>query len=105
MRISDWSSDVCSSDLQDRLDELAQTNRALQRALVRQKRKSSDLQDKLNLLESEKRDLELKLSEGKSLTTALRECAAGSGDATVLFLRPPSAGEIGRASCRESGWQ
>src|SRR3546814_15669944 len=107
MRISDWSSDVCSSDLQ-RWQERALNSGPRPSAEVvedgdeTQRRRNSPLP----ILKSSSR-LKLMLAElcEKALTfTACREVVAppGSGSKVSGWVKSV-AGERGSASCGESG--
>src|SRR3546814_5331737 len=82
MRISDWSSDVCSSDLAVRLGWMRLLERLVDCGV----------------------DLDARDGHGM---TALHLCAALSREAALKLLvsRGASPAEIGRASCRERGCQ
>src|SRR3546814_15756841 len=108
MRISDWSSDVCSSDL------------VVARVDAPQPAAASRL---LELVQAAQGGLHLVGADSHVLPGLLRlpglQRALGVGDALALgeyFLREPvdlrpvglgpgRGAEIGRASCRERAWQ
>src|SRR3546814_8564684 len=92
MRISDWSSDVCSSDLQRRQTEAAHlsiagrvVNQVLTIAAIRDRIDTADA-----LLKEDLRNVDLTEKRRK----------AGEGT-LVEVLNAQSQYEIGRASCRE----
>src|SRR3546814_12189597 len=96
MRISDWSSDVCSSDLRDDIVvERARRDRLL--GLLRKQRPCG-----IDTVAARDRGACLAVLAG-------REGAAR--DAVDEHLHPPRVvargepPELGRGSCRESGWQ
>src|SRR3546814_20310893 len=77
MRISDWSSDVCSSDLMDQL--MREDGRALRRHGVRRVR-------------------EVRPDEDFKMPVRAQPVIPALADRLAL---PARAGEIGRESCRE----
>src|SRR3546814_3349881 len=94
MRISDWSSDVCSSDLPG-LTAAAELQVDIRKQLAVQKR-AMEAPRRVVDLEAAAERVEADLGAGKTL--------AGHGhraDRALRGQRPQS--EIGRASCRERG--
>src|SRR3546814_13671780 len=99
MRISDWSSDVCSSDLQGlSLAEVALQNAVIYAGERRQGRAltgPADPEEKADTLFVHP-DVRRMLMEGKALTDGLRAlCLWGALQVDLIHI------EIGRASCRE----
>src|SRR3546814_8142168 len=95
MRISDWSSDVCSSDLAHLADE------AEDRAVVRQEVAQRPAGQVAG------RGIEELLGglvhEGKAVGLVDHEERHGQSRQDRRLVRR-AAGEIGRAACRESAW-
>src|SRR3546814_17205006 len=111
MRISDWSSDVCSSDL------LAERDLGHVLALVLGDPFLGDRLERVVLLDLGFRQRDLLLMRGveprrdqpaRLLTPAARVCQADLGPGPegqrAVFLEIAII-EIGRASCREREWQ
>src|SRR3546814_1590349 len=76
MRISDWSSDVCSSDLQPRLDDI-------------------------DLGELDRRVLEIARKPGRASGHAAKQAEQHDGSKNSYCVCLAKHSEIGRASCRE----
>src|SRR3546814_1877645 len=95
MRISDWSSDVCSSDLKRTVREAAMRRQVYATFMAKpmQGQPGSSMHIHQSLLDKR---------SGRNLF------ATRAGKDTALF-RSHIAGlqryQIGRASCRERGWQ
>src|SRR3546814_18714592 len=105
MRISDWSSDVCSSDL--RADLTLIVENACSRTRARSVKISVGQHDHGRLAAQFQRDL-LQIS-GRGLHDQLAHFGGtGEGDLVDHRMRShsrTSGFEIGRASCRERVWR
>src|SRR3546814_12680581 len=111
MRISDWSSDVCSSDLSTAL-QIARDRRPLWAVpcAVTTQQWSGPM---LEIRGLEKRFGTVAAVDRVSLAIPDRQMVgvigrSGAGKSTLLRLLNRLAeptGAIGRASCREGGWQ
>src|SRR3546814_12919214 len=109
MRISDWSSDVCSSDLEAHLEvELVELARRAVGAAVLVAKAGRDLEvaveagDHQKLLEHLRRlrqRVELARVQAARHQVVARALGAAGGEDRRLEL------QIGRASCRERVWQ
>src|SRR3546814_19502261 len=88
MRISDWSSDVCSSDLAQGADD-----------------KCRNAEQKS---EAEQRDVHLR-QDGRQIAPVdgieKNPRQQNATDRDLQQQKQEAAGKIGRASCRERGWQ
>src|SRR3546814_4894023 len=97
MRISDWSSDVCSSDLEAFATENARKIRGLEAPKA--------------CIEAVKAATELPIDQGQQKERALfaKLVAGAQSEALrhVFFAERAAAkiDELGRASCRERVWQ
>src|SRR3546814_10294900 len=84
MRISDWSSDVCSSDLVDEHDRAALSGQELERAPEDHRQDGIELQDRVHRLPGLQQERELAQAVGQR-----------------RGQHPLVREETGRASCRE----
>src|SRR3546814_11298667 len=98
MRISDWSSDVCSSDLDARIEVDVRVEAALDEVVVLER----------DLLEFD-RDFEQRIVDAEFAQYLLRRLmdAAGARDVVLIYAVYEAeeadrlVGQLGRASCRE----
>src|SRR3546814_13725139 len=103
MRISDWSSDVCSSDLGVILQETKALRAAQQDVLAQSRRLLSVIQSSL---EDDKADdiVVIELADKSSIADFMVIASGRSArqvGALADHLREKLKDEIGRASCRE----
>src|SRR3546814_15992432 len=104
MRISDWSSDVCSSDLAQVADVLAQGQLAVDVlvGVVGQRRIAVELGDQL---------VDACLEAGAVFLRPPVDVVAGAVELAALVVEAvpglvyDNRAEIGRAPCRDRGWQ
>src|SRR3546814_20845587 len=105
MRISDWSSDVCSSDLH--VDPGADIARI--RKKVEESAASNPRWDKrvaiLQVTEHRPEALELRALLSASNAGLAFDLRCAVREAVMNFLRDAMPEAIGRASCRERVWQ
>src|SRR3546814_2890708 len=97
MRISDWSSDVCSSDLQDDVDDPADRI-----APILTSRRRGEHFDAFDLFERDSHDRRLK--KGSALQTAGANIGIGNPAAVYedqCSIKTEAAQANGTASCRE----
>src|SRR3546814_14185668 len=99
MRISDWSSDVCSSDLLDSAVVVVDAGIAAAPRLVRDQPSDRDHRAEADAQPHVLEDEAEQHAESHQQDRAYEPLDAASGPAGAGF------GAIGRASCRERGWQ
>src|SRR3546814_12231443 len=94
MRISDWSSDVCSSDLPDKAIDLVDESASRLRMVVDSKPEEIDELDR-RLVQMKIEENALQKESDKASKERLEKL---SGEIKTLEAK---TAEIGRASCRE----
>src|SRR3546814_14795970 len=106
MRISDWSSDVCSSDLLQRQQAaISEADAGVKSARADLARTDDDLKRYRQLAASNyapNQKLESATADQRKDRAALEKGAAGQA---LEQNQTPVLTENGRASCRERGWQ
>src|SRR3546814_14455208 len=101
MRISDWSSDVCSSDLDAALVAIV-ADEGRRQALIVRRPVTARVVAALRILDLHHVGAEIGQRHGAEGT---RDDAREIGDADAVARREGGSREIGRASGRERVWQ
>src|SRR3546814_13648840 len=101
MRISDWSSDVCSSDLKRRPAPISQAEFANARQALDERMTRLEEADEARALAIDLQTLQARVNGIETRLEKTRQVASASRPRAPVATKPKVPEPIGRASCRE----